>query len=80
MIFNTIINISGGGPAGPFYYVWQDDDGFVRISGTMPAAAVSGEVLKLPGNLLKLALAEQMVQTDGETMAVSTQIITRGDS
>lgn len=80
MIFNMIIAAGGGGPVGPFYYVWQDGDGFVRISGTMPAAAVSGEVLKLPGNLLKLALAEQMVQRSGETMAVSTQIITRGDS
>ena len=80
MIFNTIINISGGGPAGPFYYVWQDTDGYIHVSGTMPAAAAVGEVLQLPGNLLKLALMEQMVQTDGETMAVSTQIITRGDS
>lgn len=80
MIFNTIINISGGGPAGPFYYVWQDGDGFVRISGTMPSAAVSGEVLQLPGNLLKLSLVEQMVQRSGETMTVSTQLVTRGDS
>lgn len=59
------------------YYLWQDENGYIRTSKTMPETQVSGSILKFPGWLMRLGIMEKLVVVD-ETEAeleVSTSII-----
>lgn len=57
------------------YYIYQDSDGYVRISETMPAVTSLGTILRFPGWLMRVGIMETLVNLDEDELQLSTKIV-----
>lgn len=57
------------------YYVYQDENGYIRASATMPEITSVGSILKLPGWLMRVGIMERMVDVNDDELELSTSIV-----
>lgn len=57
------------------YYIWQDEDGYVHMTGNMPDITSSSNVLKLPGWLIKVGMIERMISVKNDELQLSNSIV-----
>lgn len=57
------------------YYIWQDSEGYIHASTTMPAVTSVGSILKLPGWLMRVGVMERVVDVSETKLHLTDTIV-----
>lgn len=59
------------------HYLYQNADGYIEITNTMPYASVSGNVMYVPGSLMGIGVIDQITSMEGSTLNVAEGFLER---